>query len=134
AARRIRVFHARQRERSWSFRDATGARLGQRIEPLARVGVYIPGGRAVYPSTVLMTVVTARVAGVREVVAVTPTAKTGDHPLILAACHVAGVDRLYRLGGAQAIAALAFRPEPVPRVDPIVRPAHIHAPPPTPLR
>ena len=126
AARRIRAFHVRQRERSWSFRDATGARLGQRIEPLARVGVYIPGGRAVYPSTVLMTVVTARVAGVREVVAVTPTAKTGDHPLILAACHVAGVDRLYRLGGAQAIAALAFGTETVPRVDKIVGPGNIY--------
>src|SRR5207249_3678446 len=83
AAGRIRTFHARQRERSWSFRDATGARLGQRIEPLARVGVYIPGGRAVYPSTVLMTVVTARVAGVREVIAVTPVGTSGDHPLIL---------------------------------------------------
>ena len=130
AARRIRVFHARQRERSWSFRDATGARLGQRIEPLARVGVYIPGGRAVYPSTVLMTVVTARVAGVREVIAVTPAQKGGDHPLdnplILAACHVAGVDRLYRLGGAQAIAALAFGTETVPRVDKIVGPGNIY--------
>ena len=130
AARRIRAFHARQRERSWSFRDATGARLGQRIEPLARVGVYIPGGRAVYRSTVLMTVVTARVAGVREVIAVTPAQKGGDHPLdnplILAACHVAGVDRLYRLGGAQAIAALAFGTETVPRVDKIVGPGNIY--------
>ncbi|TMA69863.1 MAG: histidinol dehydrogenase [Deltaproteobacteria bacterium] len=118
------------RLRSWSFRDATGARLGQRIEPLARVGVYIPGGRAVYPSTVLMTVVTARVAGVREVIAVTPAQKGGDHPLdnplILAACHVAGVDRLYRLGGAQAIAALAFGTETVPRVDKIVGPGNIY--------
>ena len=126
AARRIRAFHVRQRERSWSFRDATGARLGQRIEPLERVGVYIPGGRAVYPSTVLMTVVTARVAGVREVIAVSPPAKGGDNALILAACHVAGVDRLYRLGGAQAIAALAFGTETVPRVDKIVGPGNIY--------
>src|SRR5437667_431093 len=126
AAGRIRTFHARQRERSWSFRDATGARLGQRIEPLARVGVYIPGGRAVYPSTVLMTVVTARVAGVREVIAVTPVGTSGDHPLILAACHVAGVDQLYRLGGAQAVAALAFGTETVPRVDKIVGPGNIY--------
>src|SRR5213079_1117720 len=125
AARRIRAFHARQRERSWSFRDATGARLGQRIEPLARVGVYIPGGRAVYPSTVLMTVVTARVAGVREVIAVTPVGTSGDHPLILAACYVAGGGRLYRPGGAQAIAALAVCPEPVPRVDKSVGPGNI---------
>ena len=126
AARRIRAFHTRQRERSWSFRDATGARLGQRIEPLERVGVYIPGGRAVYPSTVLMTVVTARVAGVREVIAVSPRGKAGDHPLVLAACHVAGVDRLYRVGGAQAVAALAFGTETVPRVDKIVGPGNIY--------
>src|SRR5205807_1305761 len=104
--------------------ETAGARVGQRIEPLERVGVYIPGGRAVYPSTVLMTVVTARVAGVKEVVAVSPPGKAGDHPLILAACHVAGVDRLYRLGGAQAIAALAFGTETVPRVDKIVGPGN----------
>lgn len=120
AARRIRAFHLRQRERSWSFRDAAGARLGQRIEPLERVGVYVPGGRALYPSTVLMSVVPARVAGVREVVAVSP----GAAPIILAACHVAGVDALYRIGGAQAIAALAYGTESVPRVDKIVGPGN----------
>ncbi|HEY3188401.1 MAG TPA: histidinol dehydrogenase, partial [Solirubrobacteraceae bacterium] len=121
AARRIRAFHLRQRERSWSFRDAAGARLGQRIEPLERVGVYVPGGRALYPSTVLMTVIPARVAGVREVIAVSP----GAAPIILAACHVAGVDRLFRLGGAQAIAALAYGTETVPRVDKIVGPGNV---------
>jgi len=125
AARRIRVFHARQRERSWSFRDASGARLGQRIEPLARVGVYVPGGRAAYPSTVLMTVIPARVAGVGEVIAVSPVGKDGDTPIVLAACHVAGVDRLYRIGGAQAVAALAYGTESVPRVDKIVGPGNL---------
>ena len=125
AARRIRVFHARQRERSWSFRDASGARLGQRIEPLARVGVYVPGGRAAYPSTVLMTVIPARVAGVGEVIAVSPVGKDGDAPIILAACHLAGVDSLFRIGGAQAVAALAYGTESVPRVDKIVGPGNV---------
>src|SRR5881397_2439513 len=110
AARRIRAFHARQRERSWSFRDPSGARLGLRVTPLERVGVYVPGGRALYPSTVLMTVIPARVAGVREVIAVSP----GPAPVILAACHLAGVDALYRVGGAQAIAALAYGTKTVP--------------------
>jgi histidinol dehydrogenase len=125
AARRIRAFHRRQRERSWSFRDARGARLGQLIRPLERVGVYVPGGRAAYPSTVLMTVIPARVAGVREVIAVTPTGADGDVPAVLAACHVAGVDALYRVGGAHAVAALAFGTETVPRVDKIVGPGNI---------
>jgi len=125
AAGRIRRFHAHQRERSWSFRDRTGARLGQRIQPLDRVGVYVPGGRAAYPSTVLMTVIPARVAGVGEVVAVSPVGPDGDTPLVLAACHVAGVDRLYRVGGAQAVAALAFGTASVPRVDKIVGPGNV---------
>ena len=121
AADRIRRFHLRQRERSWSFRDATGARLGQRIQPLDRVGVYVPGGRAAYPSTVLMTVIPARVAGVREIIAVSP----GDTPIVLAACHVAGVDAIFRVGGAQAVAALAHGTATVPRVDKIVGPGNI---------
>ena len=125
AAGRIRRFHAHQRERSWSFRDRSGARLGQRIQPLERVGVYVPGGRAAYPSTVLMTVIPARVAGVGEVVAVSPVGPDGDTPIVLAACHVAGVDRLYRVGGAQAVAALAFGTASVPRVDKIVGPGNV---------
>jgi len=125
AADRIRRFHLRQRERSWSFRDATGARLGQRIQPLDRVGVYVPGGRAAYPSTVLMTVIPARVAGVREVVAVSPIGRDGDTPIVLAACHVAGVDAVFRVGGAQAVAALAHGTATVPRVDKIVGPGNI---------
>src|SRR5262249_8087689 len=86
AARRIRTFHLRQRERSWSFRDPSGARLGQLIQPLERVGLYVPGGRAAYPSTVLMTALPARVAGVDEVVAVSPAGSAGHPPVILAAC------------------------------------------------
>jgi histidinol dehydrogenase len=126
AARRIRAFHARQRERSWSFRDATGARLGLRVTPLARVGLYVPGGRASYPSTVLMTAIPARVAGVDEIVAVSP-AGPGGHPLaILAACHVAGVDTLYRVGGAQAVAALAYGTATIARVDKVVGPGNVY--------
>lgn len=126
AARRIRAFHVRQRERSWAFRDRSGARLGLRVSPLDRVGVYVPGGRAAYPSTVLMTVVPARVAGVREVVAVTPPAADGENPVVLAACHVAGVDALYRVGGAQAVAALACGTATIPRVDKIVGPGNLY--------
>jgi histidinol dehydrogenase len=130
AARRIRAFHARQRERSWSFRDTSGVRLGLRVQPLERIGVYVPGGRAVYPSTVLMTVLPARVAGVREVIAVSPPRADGrtpvDNPIVLAACHVAGVEVLYRIGGAQAIAALAFGTATVPRVDKVVGPGNIY--------
>jgi histidinol dehydrogenase len=125
AARRIRAFHRRQRERSWSYRDASGARLGQLIRPLERVGIYVPGGRAAYPSTVLMTAVPARVAGVSEVVAVSPAAGSGHPPIILAACHVAGVDALYRVGGAQAVAALAYGTATIPRVDKIVGPGNV---------
>jgi histidinol dehydrogenase len=125
AARRIRAFHARQRERSWAFRDASGARLGQLIRPLERVGVYVPGGRAAYPSSVLMAAVPARVAGVGEVIAVSPAGPDGHPPVILAACHVAGVDALYRIGGAQAVAALAYGTATVPRVDKIVGPGNV---------
>jgi len=125
AARRIRAFHMRQRERSWSFRDASGARLGQLIQPLDRVGVYVPGGRAAYPSTVLMTAVPARIAGVHEVIATSPAGPAGHPPIILAACHVARIDALYRVGGAQAVAALAWGTATIPRVDKIVGPGNI---------
>jgi histidinol dehydrogenase len=126
AARRIRAFHARQRERSWSRRDASGATCGLRVQPLARVGLYVPGGRAAYPSTVLMTAIPARVAGVDELVAVSPSGPDGDAPVILAACHLAGVDALYRVGGAQAVAALAYGTASIPRVDKIVGPGNVY--------
>jgi len=129
AARRIRAFHARQQRqgdaRSWVVRDAAGARLGQLVRPMTRVGVYVPGGRAAYPSTVLMTVVPARVAGVPEVLAVSPAGADGHPQAILAACHVAGVDALYRVGGAQAVAALAYGTATIPRVDKIVGPGNV---------
>ncbi|MEW6688144.1 MAG: histidinol dehydrogenase [Pseudomonadota bacterium] len=122
AANRIKRFHARQRARSWSFTDADGTRLGQRVTPLERVGVYVPGGKAAYPSSVLMNVIPAKVAGVREIVMASPN----PAPLVLAAAAVAGVDRAFALGGAQAVAALAYGTRSVPRVDKIVGPGNAY--------
>lgn len=124
AASRIRAFHRRQRERSFRFRDASGVLLGQEVRPVDRAGLYVPGGRAFYPSSVLMNAIPARVAGVREVVAVSPPHEGGEPASLLAACWVAGVDRLFRVGGAQAVAALAWGTESVPRVDKIVGPGN----------
>jgi histidinol dehydrogenase len=124
AARRIRAFHRRQRQSSWSYRDASGARLGQQVRALDRAGVYIPGGTAAYPSSVLMNVIPAKVAGVGEVIGVTPAGHAGA-PL-LAAAHIAGIDRLFRVGGAQAIAALAYGTRSIPRVDKICGPGNVY--------
>ncbi|MCX8072772.1 MAG: histidinol dehydrogenase [Candidatus Binatia bacterium] len=124
AAQRIAAFHRRQRERSWKFRDRLGFVLGQREVPLERVGVYVPGGHAVYPSSVLMNVIPARVAGVREIVMVTPGGVDGPAAAVLAAAAIAGVDRVYRIGGAQAVAALAFGTATIPKVDKIVGPGN----------
>jgi len=124
AAKRIAAFHRRQMERSWGYRDRLGFFLGQRITPLERVGVYVPGGKASYPSTVLMNVVPARVAGVGEIILASPIKEDGN--LILAAARIAGVERIFRVGGAQAIAALAFGTETIPRVDKIVGPGNIY--------
>ncbi|HZR81187.1 MAG TPA: histidinol dehydrogenase [Candidatus Binatia bacterium] len=126
AARRIRAFHERQRERSFRYRDPLGVRLGQEIRPLCRVGLYIPGGTAFYPSSVLMNAIPARVAGVRDVVAVSPPHAGGEPPALLAAAAVAGVDRLHRVGGAQAVAALAYGTETIARVDKIVGPGNVY--------
>ena len=123
AARRIRAFHERQRQPSWRFRDATGAVLGQVVRPLDRAGVYIPGGTAAYPSSVLMNVIPAKVAGVGEVIGVTPPGRAAD--AVLAAARIAGIDRLFRIGGAQAVAALAYGTRLVPRVDKICGPGNI---------
>lgn len=122
AADRIRSYHERQPRGDFSYTDEFGNRLGQRTTPLDRVGVYVPGGQAAYPSTVLMTVVPARVAGVGEVVATVPTpgGERSDH--VFAAMAIAGVDRVFTVGGAQAIAALAYGTQTVPRVDKIVGP------------
>lgn len=125
AARRIAAFHRRQRAKSWRYREPSGMVLGQKVEPLERVGVYVPGGQAAYPSSVLMNVVPARVAGVREIVAVSPPAPAEGNALaVLAAASIAGVDRFFRVGGAQAVAALAFGTRSVPRVDKIVGPGN----------
>ncbi len=126
AARRIRDFHARQKERSFRCRDALGVSLGQEIRPLRRVGLYVPGGQAFYPSSVLMNAIPARVAGVSEVVAVSPPHEAGEPPALLAAAHIAGVDRIYRVGGAQAIAALAYGTETIEPVDKIVGPGNVY--------
>ncbi len=123
AARRIRDFHRRQRQPSWSYRDATGTRLGQKVTPLDRVGVYVPGGTAAYPSSVLMNVLPAKVAGVGEVIGVTPPGRASD--VVLAAASIAGIDRLFRVGGAQAIAALAYGTRTIPRVDKICGPGNV---------
>jgi histidinol dehydrogenase len=123
AAKRIKIFHRRQLQKSWQYRDRIGILLGQRIAPLERVGVYVPGGKASYPSTVLMNVLPAKVAGVKEIIMTSPIAQGGS--VILAAAKIAGVDRIFRVGGAQAIAALAFGTATIPKVDKIVGPGNI---------
>jgi histidinol dehydrogenase len=123
AAERITAFHRRQVQKSWQYRDPIGMLLGQRITPLERIGVYVPGGKASYPSTVLMNAVPARAAGVKEIIMTSPIGRDGA--IILAAAKIAGVDRIFRIGGAQAIAALAFGTATVPKVDKIVGPGNI---------
>ena len=123
AAKRIAAFHRRQVQKSWAYRDPLGMLLGQRITPLERVGVYVPGGKASYPSTVLMNVIPAKVAGVKEIIMTSPIGSDGA--IILAAAKIAGVDRIFRVGGAQAIAALAFGTRSIPKVDKIVGPGNI---------
>ena len=127
AAERIERFHRESAPHSWRMTDALGSRLGQEIRPLDRVGVYVPGGRAAYPSTVLMTVIPARVAGVKGIALVSPpsTDRSLD-PAVLAAARVAGVTEVYRIGGAQAVAALAYGTDTIPRVDKIVGPGNIY--------
>jgi histidinol dehydrogenase len=122
AAARIRGFHARQLARSWSYVERDGTRLGQTVTPLERVGLYVPGGKAAYPSSVLMNAIPAKVAGVGEVVMVSPN----PDPLVLAAAALSGVDRVFTLGGAQAVAALAYGTKRIPRVDKIVGPGNAY--------
>jgi len=127
AAERIERFHRESAPRSWRMTDALGSRLGQEVRPLDRVAVYVPGGRAAYPSTVLMTVIPARVAGVKAIVLVSPpSADKTLNPVVLAAARVAGVTEAYRIGGAQAVAALAYGTETIARVDKIVGPGNIY--------
>ena len=115
-------FHEQQLQKSWDFTDADGTRLGQQVTPLERVGLYVPGGKAAYPSSVLMNAVPAKVAGVRELVMASPN----PNPLVLAAAALAGVDRVIGIGGAQAIGALAYGTKSIPRVDKIVGPGNAY--------
>ena len=126
AAQRIRDFHERQLQQSWQYEDALGNVLGQRVTPLSRAGLYVPGGKASYPSSVLMNALPAKVAGVAEVVMVVPAPGGDVSDLVLAAAAVAEVDRVFTLGGAQAIAALALGTETLPAVDKIVGPGNIY--------
>jgi histidinol dehydrogenase len=129
AADRVRDYHQRQLEacgRSWTYRDADGTLLGQKVTPLDRVGIYVPGGKAAYPSSVLMNAVPAKVAGVGEIVMVVPTPKGEKNLLVLAAAAVAGADRVFTIGGAQAVAALAYGTATVPAVDKITGPGNAY--------
>ena len=126
AAERIERFHRQQAVPSWLAAEEAGIELGQRVLPLERVGIYAPGGRAVYPSTVLMAAIPARIAGVSEIVLVTPSKSRSLHPLIVAAARLGGVNRIFKIGGAQAVAALAYGTASVPAVDKIVGPGNAY--------
>ena len=126
AAERIERFHRQQAVPSWLAAEEAGIELGQRVLPLERVGIYAPGGRAVYPSTVLMAAIPARIAGVAEIILVTPSKSTELHPLIVAAAKLSGVNRIFKIGGAQAVAALAYGTATVPAVDKIVGPGNAY--------
>ncbi len=129
AAARVRSYHQRQLQAcglGWQYRDEDGNLLGQKVTPLDRVGIYVPGGKAAYPSSVLMSAIPAQVAGVGEIVMVVPTPGGEKNPLVLAAAHLAGVHRVFTLGGAQAIAALAYGTATVPRVDKITGPGNAY--------
>jgi histidinol dehydrogenase len=126
AAARIRSYHERQKAESWEYTEADGTRLGQKVTPLDRVGLYVPGGKAAYPSSVLMNAIPAKVAGVRELIMVVPTPGGQKSELVLAAAHLAGVDRVFTIGGAQAVGALAYGTQTIPQVDKIVGPGNAY--------
>jgi len=129
AARRVRGYHEAQKKasgESWSYRDADGTLLGQKVTPLDRVGIYVPGGKAAYPSSVLMNAIPAHVAGVAEIIMVVPTPRGEKNPLVLAAAYVAGVTRGFTIGGAQAVAALAYGTATIPAVDKITGPGNAY--------
>jgi histidinol dehydrogenase len=126
AAGRVRSYHERQKIESWSFTEADGTRLGQKVTPLDRVGLYVPGGKAAYPSSVLMNAIPAKVAGVGELIMVVPTPRGEKNALVLAAACLAGVDRVFTIGGAQAVAALAYGTPTIPQVDKIVGPGNAY--------
>ncbi|NMM12275.1 MAG: histidinol dehydrogenase [Rhodoferax sp.] len=129
AAQRVRSYHEAQKKasgESWSYRDEDGTLLGQKVTPLDRVGIYVPGGKAAYPSSVLMNAIPAHVAGVAEIIMVVPTPKGEKNPLVLAAAYVAGVTRAFTVGGAQAVAALAYGTQTIPKVDKITGPGNAY--------
>jgi histidinol dehydrogenase len=126
AAERVRSYHEKQKQDSWRYTEADGTVLGQKVTPLDRAGLYVPGGKASYPSSVLMNAIPAKVAGVPEVVMVVPTPRGEINEIVLAAAAIAGVDRVFTIGGAQAVAALAYGTESVPPVDKIVGPGNIY--------
>jgi histidinol dehydrogenase len=124
AAERIRAYHVKQLASSWQYTESNGTVLGQQVTPLDRVGLYVPGGKAAYPSSLLMNATPAKVAGVGEVIMVVPTPRGEKNPLVLAAAAIAGVDRVFSIGGAQAVGALAYGTQTVPQVDKIVGPGN----------
>ena len=129
AAARVRSYHEAQKKacgESWSYRDEDGTLLGQKVTPLDRVGIYVPGGKAAYPSSVLMNAIPAHVAGVPEIIMVVPTPRGEKNPLVLAAAHAAGVTRAFTIGGAQAVAALAYGTATIPKVDKITGPGNAY--------
>jgi histidinol dehydrogenase len=129
ASKRVRTYHEAQKKangQSWSYRDEDGTLLGQKVTPLDRVGIYVPGGKAAYPSSVLMNAIPAHVAGVGEIIMVVPTPRGEKNALVLAAAYVAGVSRAFTIGGAQAVAALAFGTQTVPKVDKITGPGNAY--------
>lgn len=126
AAQRVTAYHQKQVQNSWSYTDADGTLLGQQVTPLDRVGLYVPGGKAAYPSSVLMNALPAKVAGVAELIMVVPTPDGVKNSLVLAAAYLAGVDRVFTIGGAQAVAALAYGTATIPKVDKIVGPGNAY--------
>jgi histidinol dehydrogenase len=126
AANRVRDYHERQKMESWLYKDKEGNTLGQQITPLDRVGIYVPGGKAAYPTSVLMNAIPAHVAGVPEIIMVVPTPKGEKNQMVLAAAEISGVSRVFSIGGAQAVAALAYGTASVPKVDKIVGPGNIY--------
>ncbi len=126
AAERVRNFHEQQKDESWRYTETDGTVLGQQVTPLDRVGLYVPGGKAAYPSSVLMSAIPAKVAGISELIMVVPTPDGVVNEMVLAAAAIAGVDRVFAIGGAQAIAALAYGTETIPKVDKIVGPGNIY--------
>jgi len=126
AAERVKAYHLKQNQQTWSYTEEDGTLLGQKITPLDRVGLYVPGGKAAYPSSVLMNAIPAKVAGVDELIMVVPTLNGKTNKLVLAAAYISGVDMVITVGGAQAIAALAYGTESVPKVDKIVGPGNIY--------